>query len=186
MKFVVNGGLVIGTCDGANIELTRECGDNNIFLFGHLSEEVEDLRHAHQYPPSGSAPAFDQDLAAVFDAIRDNVFGDAGQFAALVDGVQYHGDYYLVSDDFASYCQTQDLIDEAFRDKEGWLDRCIVAVSRMGFFSSDRCITEYAEGIWNVEPLDMGGAAGGGDEGGAVGVEGDAAGGEGVNGNGAA
>lgn len=154
MKFVVNGGLVIGTCDGANIEITRECGENNIFLFGHLSEEVDDLRHSHQFPSSENpAPELDEGLAAVFAAIRGNQFGDADQFSSLLDGIQYHGDYYLVSDDFNSYCKTQDLIDEAFKDKEGWLDRCISAVSRMGFFSSDRCITQYAEEIWNIEAL---------------------------------
>lgn len=58
-----------------------------------------------------------------------------------------------MSDDFASYCKTHDLIDEAFKDREGWLDKSITAVSRMGWFTSDRCISEYAEGIWNVEPL---------------------------------
>jgi len=58
-----------------------------------------------------------------------------------------------VSDDFASYVQTQDLVDEAYRDQEGWTRRTIESVSRMGFFSSDRCIQEYADMIWNVEPL---------------------------------
>ena len=95
----------------------------------------------------------DAGLAEVFSAIRSGTFGDAGQFAGLLDGIEHHGDYYLVSDDFDSYCKTHDMIDEAFKDKEGWLDRCITSVSRMGFFSSDRCIQEYAEGIWNVEPL---------------------------------
>jgi glycogen phosphorylase len=49
MKFTLNGGLILGTVDGANIEITREIGENNIFLFGHLSEDVEDLRHRHMY-----------------------------------------------------------------------------------------------------------------------------------------
>ena len=64
-----------------------------------------------------------------------------------------HGDYYLVSDDFKSYIDTQNLIDESYKDQEGWLTKTITSVSRMGFFSSDRCIDEYAEMIWNVEPL---------------------------------
>jgi len=62
-----------------------------------------------------------------------------------------HGDYYLVSDDFKSYLDTQKLIDEAYKDQESWLTKTITAVARMGFFSSDRCIDEYAEMIWNVE-----------------------------------
>ena len=95
----------------------------------------------------------DLSLATVFDAIHDNVFGDANAFSALVNGIVEHGDYYLVSDDFASYCKTQELIDDAYKNQEEWITKCITTVARMGFFSSDRCIDEYAEVIWNVEPL---------------------------------
>ncbi|KAF2136842.1 glycosyltransferase family 35 protein [Aplosporella prunicola CBS 121167] len=149
MKFVLNGGLIIGTCDGANIEITREIGENNIFLFGNLAEDVEDLRHAHLY----GQYKLDPELNSVFEAIRSGMFGDAGSFSALVNGIVDHGDYYLVSDDFASYCQTHEMIDEAYRNQEEWVTKAITAVARMGFFSSDRCIDEYAEAIWNVEPL---------------------------------
>ena len=95
----------------------------------------------------------DLSLAAVFDAIHNNMFGDANAFSALVNGIVEHGDYYLVSDDFASYCKTQELIDDAYKNQEEWITKCITTVARMGFFSSDRCIDEYAEMIWNVEPL---------------------------------
>ncbi|KAK5012726.1 Non-essential glycogen phosphorylase, partial [Cryomyces antarcticus] len=149
MKFVLNGGLIIGTCDGANIEITREIGDENIFLFGNLSEDVEDLRHAHVY---GNYEV-NGDLQGVFNAIQQGKFGDANRFSALVSSVVEHGDYYLVSDDFDSYIKTHAVIDEAYRDQETWLTKCITSVARMGFFSSDRCIDEYAETIWNVEPL---------------------------------
>lgn len=149
MKFVLNGGLIIGTCDGANIEITREIGEQNIFLFGNLAEDVEDLRHAHFY----SEFHLNQDLAAVFDAIRNGTFGDAESFSSLVNSITEHGDFYLVSDDFQSYIETQALIDEAYKNQEEWVTKCITAVSRMGFFTSDRCIDEYAEMIWNVEPL---------------------------------
>ncbi|KAF2731304.1 glycogen phosphorylase-like protein [Polyplosphaeria fusca] len=149
MKFCLNGGLIIGTCDGANIEITREVGEDNIFLFGNLAEDVEDLRHGHLY----SHYQLDPDLANVFDTIQSGTFGDAGSFSALVNGIVEHGDYYLVSDDFASYIKTQEVIDEAYKNVEEWTTKMILTVSRMGFFSSDRCIDEYAESIWNVEPL---------------------------------
>ncbi|OCK84323.1 glycosyltransferase family 35 protein [Lepidopterella palustris CBS 459.81] len=149
MKFCLNGGLIIGTCDGANIEITREIGENNIFLFGNLAEDVDDLRHSHLY----GTYSLDPSLAAVFEAIQSNLFGDATAFSALVNGIVAHGDYYLVSDDFASYCKTQELIDEAYRNQEEWVTKAITTVARMGFFSSDRCIDEYAEVIWNIEPL---------------------------------
>jgi starch phosphorylase len=167
MKFVLNGGLIIGTCDGANIEvsnvdpptseratdpqiqITREVGEENIFLFGNLSEDVEDLRHAHFYQEFNLDPM----LQEVFKAIREGMFGDAGQFSNLVNSIVDHGDYYLVSDDFKSYIDTQKLIDEAYKKQDEWLTKTITSVSRMGFFSSDRCIDEYAEMIWNIEPV---------------------------------
>ncbi|KAK4202833.1 family 35 putative glycosyltransferase [Triangularia verruculosa] len=149
MKFVLNGGLIIGTCDGANIEITREIGENNIFLFGNLAEDVEDLRHNHTY----GTHEIDPDLNRVFQEIEKGTFGSTQDFAALISAVRDHGDYYLVSDDFHSYIETQALVDEAYRDQEEWITKCITSVSRMGFFSSDRCINEYAEGIWNIEPL---------------------------------
>ncbi|KAL9056396.1 MAG: hypothetical protein Q9162_002987 [Coniocarpon cinnabarinum] len=152
MKFVINGGLIIGTCDGANIEITREIGEDQIYLFGNLAEKVEDLRHAHLYAPN--RPKLDPDLAEVFAAIRRGTFAEPDQYNALLDSIEHHGDYYLVSDDFHSYIETQRLIEkDFFGDREAWLDKSILATSRMGFFSSDRCITEYAEGIWNVEPV---------------------------------
>ncbi|KAI6783422.1 Glycogen phosphorylase-like protein [Emericellopsis cladophorae] len=149
MKFVLNGGLIIGTCDGANIEITREIGDNNIFLFGNLSEDVEDLRHAHNY----GSHTIDPDLNRVFDEMEKGTFGTPHDFSGMVAAVRHHGDYYLVSDDFHSYIETHKLVDEAYRNQDEWVAKCIVAVARMGFFSSDRCINEYAESIWNVEPL---------------------------------
>jgi len=149
MKFVLNGGLIIGTCDGANIEITREIGDSNIFLFGNLAEDVDDLRHNHTY----GKHTIDPDLQKVFEAIRSGMFGDVNQFSAIINAITDHGDFYLVSDDFNSYIKTHGLIDEAFKDKSEWTRKCIQSVSRMGFFSSDRCIEEYAESIWNAEPL---------------------------------
>lgn len=133
----------------AQIEITREIGESNIFLFGNLAEDVEDLRHSHNY----GQHTIDSDLQKVFEAIRSGAFGDPESFSALVKSVTDHGDYYLVSDDFNSYIKTQALVDEAYKDQDEWVSKCIVSVSRMGFFSSDRCIVEYADIIWNVEPV---------------------------------
>ncbi|KAI1853253.1 hypothetical protein JX265_000248 [Neoarthrinium moseri] len=149
MKFVLNGGLIIGTCDGANIEITREIGQENIFLFGTLSEDVEELRHQHTY----GSHNVDSNLTKVFEAIQNGTFGEPNDFGAMVAAVRDHGDYYLVSDDFQSYIDTQNMVDTEYRNQDEWVTKCIRSVARMGFFSSDRCINEYAEGIWNVEPL---------------------------------
>ncbi|PCG91152.1 Glycogen/starch/alpha-glucan phosphorylase [Penicillium occitanis (nom. inval.)] len=149
MKFVLNGGLIIGTCDGANIEITREITESNIFLFGNLAEDVENLRETHRY----KGFTLDEDLAKVFESIRSGTFGDANAFESLIASITDHGDYYLVSDDFKSYIQTQELVDEDFQKQDEWIAKSISSVARMGFFSTDRVIDEYAESIWNVEPL---------------------------------
>lgn len=148
MKFVMNGGLIIGTVDGANVEITREIGEDNIFLFGNLAENVEELRYQHQY----HGEPLPQELEEVFQVIEQGTFD--GDFKPLVESIRHHGDYYLVSDDFKSYLQTQSLVDEVYhKNKKEWLKKSILSVANVGFFSSDRCIQEYADEIWNVEPL---------------------------------
>ncbi|AJW08549.1 Gph1p [Saccharomyces cerevisiae YJM1248] len=152
MKFVMNGGLIIGTVDGANVEITREIGEDNVFLFGNLSENVEELRYNHQYHP--------QDLPSSLDSILSYI--ESGQFSPenpnefkpLVDSIKYHGDYYLVSDDFESYLATHELVDQEFHNQRSeWLKKSVLSVANVGFFSSDRCIEEYSDTIWNVEPV---------------------------------
>lgn len=114
-----------------------------------MAEDVEELRHRHLYGEF----QLDTHLAKVFDAIRSGTFGDPGDFSALIASIAEHGDYYLVSDDFNSYITTQKMVDEAFKDRDEWLAKSITSVARMGFFSTDRVINEYADSIWNVEPL---------------------------------
>jgi starch phosphorylase len=150
MKFVLNGGLIIGTCDGANIEITREIGEDNIFLLGNLAEDVEELRHKHRYDKDIE---MDPKLRKVCDEIEAGTFGDPSVYEGLISSLTTGCDYYLVSDDFSSYLTTQDLVDEAYKDKDGWATKCINSVASMGFFSADRCINEYADMIWNIEPL---------------------------------
>ena len=119
-------------------------------MFGNLAEDVDDLRHQHTY---GQDHKIDPSLDKVFQAIQSGTFGNPQDFSGMVTAVREHGDFYLVSDDFHSYLETQELVDKSYADQELWVTKCITSVARMGFFSSDRCINEYAEEIWNVEPL---------------------------------
>ncbi|GBC03217.1 hypothetical protein RclHR1_05010017 [Rhizophagus clarus] len=149
MKFVLNGGLILGTVDGANIEIHEEIGDDNIFMFGNLAHQVDDLRHAHRYR---NVP-MDPSLQAVINDIESGQFGDSRIFAPLINTLTLGQDYYLISDDFQSYLDAQKLVDEAYKDKEGWITKSILCSANMGKFSSDRAIQEYAERIWNIEPV---------------------------------
>lgn len=153
MKFAMNGGLIIGTVDGANVEITREIGEDNIFLFGNLAENVEDLRYNHQYNPQELPENLEKVLAYIE---RGDFTDNPAEFKPIVDAVKQHGDYYLISDDFDSYIATQELVDQVFHnEKDEWIKKSILSVANIGFFSSDRCIQEYAETIWNVEPVEQ-------------------------------
>lgn len=148
MKFVLNGGLIIGTLDGANIEILEEVGQENIFIFGCLAHQVEDLRHAQKYRRS----TLDPKLETVLEAIKSGHFGDYQSMAPLFDTLTVGGDHYLISPDFSSYLEAQNRVDEAFKDKKRWAIMSIKAAARMGKFSSDRSIKEYAENIWKINP----------------------------------
>ncbi|CAM0134992.1 unnamed protein product [Umbelopsis sp. WA50703] len=149
MKFVLNGGIILGTVDGANIEIYEEIGDDQIFLFGARSEQVEDLRHVQRYRNVPMNP----ELQAVIHLIENGTFGDSHIFQPLINTITIGKDYYLISVDFSSYLESQELVDEAFKDKKSWAQKSILCTARMGKFSSDRAIKEYAEDIWNVDPV---------------------------------
>ncbi|KAF8601979.1 glycosyltransferase family 35 protein [Ceratobasidium sp. AG-I] len=150
MKFCLNGGLLLGTVDGANIEIAEEAGEEN-FFFGHLTPAVEDLRYQHAYHPvpvEEKSPA----LASVLDEVTAGRFGDGDIYEPLLNTVR-QSDYYLITEDFDSYIACQNIVDEAFKDKASWAKKSITTVANMGKFSSDRAILDYAESYWNVEPL---------------------------------
>lgn len=98
MKFALNGGLIIGTLDGANIEILEEIGEENMFIFGCKAEEVEDIRHRQRYRPT----PIDAELAKVLEAVKAGLFGDYSIYAPLMNTLTVSGDYYLLSHDFAS------------------------------------------------------------------------------------
>ncbi|OVF09589.1 putative alpha-1,4 glucan phosphorylase [Clavispora lusitaniae] len=161
MKFALNGGLIIGTVDGANVEITREIGEENIFLFGNLAESVEEIRHKHLY----GGVQVPERLQKVFSAIESGLFGDPNQYKPLIDSIVKHGDYYLVTADFDMFLDCQEHLENIYGHHGGdiddpdhlhkWVKKSVLSVANMGFFSSDRCIDEYAENIWNVEPLNQ-------------------------------
>ncbi|KAG7085815.1 hypothetical protein E1B28_003353 [Marasmius oreades] len=151
MKFCLNGGLLVGTVDGANIEIAEEVGESNVFFFGHLAPAVEDLRYQHVYHPvpiEEKCPA----LANVLNTVSGGMFGDGGVYDPLLNTIR-QGDYYLLSDDFDSYIAALDLVDEAYKDKDEWVKKSIRTTAKMGKFSSDRAINEYAESFWNLEAI---------------------------------
>jgi starch phosphorylase len=149
MKFCMNGALTIGTLDGANIEIRREVGAENFFMFGLSAAEVEALRR-DGYRPSAFYDS-NPELRAVIDLIREGFFwrGDATQFRGLMDGL-LNWDTYMLLADFQSYVDCQTQVAQAYEDPRHWSRMSILNVARSGVFSSDRTIREYADDIWRV------------------------------------
>ena len=153
MKFAMNGALTIGTLDGANVEIRDAVGASNFFLFGLTEEEVR-ARKAESYNPRQYYDSHPE-LREALDQISSGVFdgGRAGLFAPLVDGLLRHDDYMLLAD-FGPYVECQERVAREFRKTETWTTKSILNVARVGRFSSDRSIREYAGKIWKVAPLD--------------------------------
>jgi starch phosphorylase len=152
MKFALNGALTVGTLDGANIEIRERVGEENFFLFGLTTAEVMSVK-ANAYDPMDyyrSNPELRQTIDWI--ASGDLSGGDAALFQPLVDALLQHDEYLLLVD-YASYVASQDMVDQAYRDVEGWTRASILNVARCGFFSSDRTIREYNAEIWQVTPL---------------------------------
>jgi glycogen phosphorylase len=151
MKLALNGALTIGTLDGANIEILERVGHDNIFIFGLTAEEAEERR---RLGPSGRETiAASPVLQAVLDAVGSGVFSpdDPQRYRELVDILTDH-DHFLVTADFEAYVAAQRQVADRWRDPSAWWRASVLNTARMGWFSSDRAIREYAEDIWNVTP----------------------------------
>ena len=151
MKLSMNGALTIGTLDGANIEIMEEVGAGNIYIFGLTSAEIQKMQESRAYNPRdyyNNNPA----IRRVVDAITGDRFcrSEPGIFRPLHDRLFRDGDPYFHLADFDSYIETQSRVNRDYAEGEGWLRKAILNVARMGRFSSDRTIREYASDIWHL------------------------------------
>jgi len=149
MKLALNGALTIGTLDGANVEIAEEVGDENIFIFGLTVEGVTSLRERGYNPYDYYWK--NAQLRDVIDWIGSDYFtGNAGEFKPLRDSFLDHGDPYLCLADYEGYVEAQAKVDAAYKNRDLWVKMAIHNTARVGKFSSDRTISEYAEKVWNL------------------------------------
>ncbi|MER9227106.1 glycogen/starch/alpha-glucan phosphorylase [Mesorhizobium sp. M0664] len=149
MKFALNGALTIGTLDGANVEIKECVGDNNIFIFGLTTEEVAERRN-NGYDPRAVIEG-SPELAQALAAVSSGVFSpdDPDRYRDLINGL-YQSDWFMVAADFDAYAATQRDVDAVWRNSPDWYARAVRNVARVGWFSSDRTIRQYAKDIWHV------------------------------------
>jgi starch phosphorylase len=152
MKFMMNGALTIGTLDGANIEIREEVGEENFFMFGLTSEEVEEL-HGNYDPHT--IISHDDELQKVMSLLRCGHFNlfEAGIFNPLINAICSPHDPWMVAADFRSFVDTQKRVAEAYQNRERWTRMSIINTARSGKFSTDRTISDYNEDIWQLKPM---------------------------------
>lgn len=153
MKFTLNGALTIGTMDGANIEILEEVGEENIFIFGLNADEIKKKKQ------EGYNPEYfyytNPELKKVMDMIKDDFFNpdEKGIFQPIFDNLVQHGDRFFCLADYESYVETQQKVSKLYDDQDEWTRKSILNTARVGRFSSDNTIQQYADDIWNVKPV---------------------------------
>jgi starch phosphorylase len=152
MKFTLNGAMTIGTLDGANIEIRDRVGAENFFLFGLTAPEVNQLK-AQGYHPWDYYNA-NPTLKEAIDQLASGYFsqGQADLFAPLVDSLK-NQDNFMVLADYQAYIDCQKQVSHVYHDAERWTRMSILNTARVGYFSADRTIHEYAQDIWHVHPV---------------------------------
>lgn len=151
MKFALNGAITIGTLDGANVEILEEVGEDNIFIFGLTVEEVEELRRAGY--SSWDYYNADKDLKQVIDQIREGFFSpeNPSLFHLITNALLESNDYFLVMTDYPAYAEAQKEVEALYKKPEEWFKVALQNTARVGKFSSDRTISDYATDIWGCE-----------------------------------
>lgn len=158
MKFMLNGAVTLGTMDGANVEIVEEVGEENAFIFGLSSDEVIAYEHNNEYNPREIYNT-DSDIRAVLTQLVDETYapGRPDEFRdiynSLLDGQGGRPDMYFILKDFRSYADIQEKVGEAYKDTDKWAKMAMLNVAKVGKFSSDRTIEEYAKEIWKLEKV---------------------------------
>lgn len=154
MKFVMNGGLIIGTMDGANVEIAEEIGEENMFIFGGKVNDINEWR-ADMHQSGGDTSYVPNEIKTVLHEIRNKTFGDMSSMNDFLTSVDGGYDHYCVCQDFVSYIKAQEKVDEAYKNPLRWNQMSIKGVAHSYKFSSDRTIQEYCDDIWNVERIEI-------------------------------
>ena len=153
MKFALNGAMTVGTYDGANIEIREAVGEDNFFLFGLKEDEIQNLR-----PTYNPRKIYEESeyIKRILNAINSNIFCEKDMpslFKPIFDEL-LNRDYFFVLADLEAFNNAMKEAEKEYLNKEEWAKKTIYNVARVGYFSSDRSVEEYAEKIWHVESVD--------------------------------
>ena len=157
MKLMLNGAVTLGTLDGANVEIVKEAGMENNYIFGHTVEQINAQKDS--YHARGIYDINDRLRKAINTLVDGTVPTDDAQrelFHALLDGTNWHkADHYFLLLDYASYMDAKLRVNRDYADRLNFGRKCLMNIASGGKFSSDRTIRQYAEEIWHVEPTQL-------------------------------
>ncbi len=153
MKFALNGALTVGTYDGANIEIREAVGDENFYLFGLTDEEIRAKRLT--YNPHEIYEKSDY-IKRILNAVNSNMFcsEDYPQLFRPIYDSLLNSDYYFILADLEAFNKAIHQAEKDFLNKDKWAKMALLNVARIGYFSSDRSVMEYAKKIWHIKPVD--------------------------------
>ena len=153
MKFALNGAMTVGTFDGANIEIREAVGEDNFYLFGLREEQIQEMRQNNSYNPREYADNSPY-IKRIMNALNSNTFCEKDY--VLLFKVIYeellNRDYYFVLADLEDFAKTMRTVETDFQNKDKWAKKTLLNVARIGKFSSDRAIMDYAKNIWHIKP----------------------------------
>ena len=157
MKFMLNGAPTLGTMDGANVEIVKEVGEENAFIFGLSSDEVIAYENHGGYNPI-DIYFNDWDIKRVVDQLVDGTYANVDRelyidlYNSLLNTYSSdRADTYFILKDFRSYAEAQRKVEEAYRDQERWSKMALLQTASCGKFTSDRTIQEYVDEIWHLD-----------------------------------
>ncbi len=154
MKFALNGAITIGTLDGANIEIMEEVGKDNIYIFGLKTKKIQEINRLKSYRPLDYYHRH-KGIRRVMDALQGDRFcpEEPGLFKWIFRYILDQGDSYFHLADFMSYKKAHAKAGKEYKNSSLWAQKAILNVARMGKFSSDRAVSQYAREIWNIKPV---------------------------------
>ena len=152
MKLMMNGAITLGTYDGANVEIAKLVGEENIKIFGLRTEEVDALRASGNYWAYDLLKKDPNRLGRIVNQLKDGTFARlSGNFDSIYDELMVGNDHDLVLKDFYSYVDAWEELTQAYGDRARWNRAAVHNTARSGYFSSDRTIREYAHDIWHID-----------------------------------
>ncbi len=154
MKFMMNGAITIGTLDGANVEIADLVGEDNIIIFGMETDTVNRLRRENTYDPL-EIYQHDDEIRTAVDQLTNGFFANVPktEFNDVRDKLLGRDEYFVLKD-LRAYTDAHEAANARYQDQKTWRKMALTNIAKSAFFTTDRTISDYANEIWRIAPID--------------------------------